>query len=421
MKINLLYNKLGQKNGEELSLNHWFFDFGALVSSFNRIHEPIRLDINNVEIDNNKTYFYAISPGTIAIDDLFREANPIIPENAFNIIQKHKNIFIIINTEHEPIFPHQVKVISGFAKKYQIEKKLIIMTNAFGAESVFNEINPNIRHIKLHFLDYSNYDINKELLIGKIKTKKDGKLFICRNRGAKEHRLGLIYMLLKNNYMDEVNYSYIPERIPYSDSLWDMKRAFHLVLSDLEIEKYYSELLKLVKTYKIDDYEKEYGLIKENQSGESINEFNNSHIQNPVIFRVPELPICYKESYINIVTESNYMCNEIIHPTEKSFRPFVHYQLPLFVASYNHVKYFRDVYEFDMFDDIINHSYDEEIDNKKRIKMITEEIGRLISIKEDIKEFYIKNTDRFEKNREKFFNVSKELFQKEFKILENIK
>ena len=56
-------------------------------------------------------------------------------------------------------------------------------------------------------------------------------------------------------------------------------------------------------------------------------------------------------------------------------------QLPLFVATKHHVKKMRELYGFDFFDDIINHSYDEEPDNGKRMKMIIDEIIRLDNIR----------------------------------------
>ena len=61
---------------------------------------------------------------------------------------------------------------------------------------------------------------------------------------------------------------------------------------------------------------------------------------------------------VNIVTESCYLEDEI-HITEKSMKPFYFYQFPLFLASYGHVKHLKERFGFDVFDDILNHSYDE--------------------------------------------------------------
>ena len=56
--------------------------------------------------------------------------------------------------------------------------------------------------------------------------------------------------------------------------------------------------------------------------------------------------------------------------------------------------------ESHFFDDLIDHSYDNEVDAQKRLQMIIEEIKRLNSIQEDVKKFYIENKERFIKNKQ---------------------
>jgi hypothetical protein len=124
--------------------------------------------------------------------------------------------------------------------------------------------------------------------------------------------------------------------------------------------------------------------------------------------RIPEKPVTFENSYVNIVTESSFIDSEsVVHITEKSFRPFYFYQLPIFVSSHNHVKYLKEIYGFDMFEDVINHSYDDVVDDRNRLFEIMKEIKRLDENKEKIKEFYKKNYDRFEKNKNIIFNILK--------------
>jgi len=113
----------------------------------------------------------------------------------------------------------------------------------------------------------------------------------------------------------------------------------------------------------------------------------------------------YENSYVNIVTESAYFPNEI-HITEKSLKPFYFFQFPLFLSTYNHIKYLKERFEFDVFDDIIDHSYDNEPDNKKRLKMVFSEIIRLNNKKEELMNFYVKNKQRFINNKNKVINIS---------------
>ena len=219
--------------------------------------------------------------------------------------------------------------------------------------------------------------------------------------------------------MDDINYSYVPEFFPNNvGMLGDMQLVYSLVLSEEEVEEQIEEIQEIYQRIKIDDIEEEYKVIGKD------NIFQNSHIQNPNLYRVPEIPNSFHSSYLNIVTESCYESNKIhskvIHPSEKSFRPYMYYQIPLFVATYNHVKYLREAYNFDMFDDIIDHSYDDEFDDKKRLSLIVDEIGRLIQNKDKIKEFYKNNVDRLKKNREIFLRVSQELRKKDVSFLQKI-
>ena len=108
----------------------------------------------------------------------------------------------------------------------------------------------------------------------------------------------------------------------------------------------------------------------------------------------------YSNSYINITTETNFLSPYIVHITEKTFTPFNFYQIPIFVATYQHVKYLKDMYGFDMFDDILDHSYDNEPDERMRLIMFFNEIKRLNENKELLITFYKNNKERFIYNKE---------------------
>ena len=60
-----------------------------------------------------------------------------------------------------------------------------------------------------------------------------------------------------------------------------------------------------------------------------------------------------------------------------------------------------------MFEDILDHSYDNVINDRERLFQIFKEIKRLNEDKEKIKEFYRKNYDRFEKNKNIIFDILK--------------
>lgn len=425
-ELNLLKTHLTKQNGEEVLSAFSFLDFKNLVVHYLHQYATIGdFDIvehfmrNDYITDSNKKYFYGICPQNVAISELIK-FNFGIPTDSLEDIKNNKNFFIIMAMEHEPILENDVIGITKKVKELGIENQLICLTNNSYTKELFETVGEGISiGYKINFLDWSTKYILEQLDIGDIEENKTGKLFLCRNRNAKPHRLSLIYKLLKMGYMDEINYSYVPEFFPNNtEMLGDMQLVYSLVLDETEVEENFEEIKEIYQRIKIDDIEEEYKIIDDN------NIFKNSHIQNPRLYRVPEIPSAFHASYINIVTESCYESStkysKVIHASEKSFRPYMYYQIPLFVATYNHVKYLRETYNFDMFDDIIDHSYDTEFDDKKRLNLIVDEIGRLIKNKDSIKEFYKNNINRIKKNREIFLKVSQELRKKDILFLKNI-
>jgi hypothetical protein len=65
--------------------------------------------------------------------------------------------------------------------------------------------------------------------------------------------------------------------------------------------------------------------------------------------------------------------------TEKSAKPFLMSQMPLFIAAPGYVNQLR-ILGFDLFDDIIDHSYDREDNIFKRCDMVFDELKRLTEL-----------------------------------------
>ena len=104
-----------------------------------------------------------------------------------------------------------------------------------------------------------------------------------------------------------------------------------------------------------------------------INHESNDYASN---VRMPI--ISHTNSYFNIVTETGHcLKNSIIIITEKSYKPIAMFQPFVIVGSPGIIQLLRDD-GYDVFDDIIDHSYDFDVDN--RINLLKEEIVRLCSI-----------------------------------------
>ena len=151
------------------------------------------------------------------------------------------------------------------------------------------------------------------------------------------------------------------------------------------------------------------------------NLFNEPNIEGfPSWMRIPEFGMNYENSYINIVTESKFFDDLFVtHISEKSYRPFFYYQLPMILATQYHIKTMKEKYNFDFFDDIINHSYDNEPNQMRRLKMFVEEIERLDGIQDQVKEFYKNNKQRFEDNKQKVWNMLN-IVEKDYQFFESL-
>lgn len=102
----------------------------------------------------------------------------------------------------------------------------------------------------------------------------------------------------------------------------------------------------------------------------------------------------YQESYINLVTETT-VSNVVPMLSEKTFKPIVAGQLFVLVASPGSIEFLRKI-GIDTFDDIIDHSYDQELDVRQRILKVVTELDRLTML--DIPKIYNNLSERLKKN-----------------------
>lgn len=119
---------------------------------------------------------------------------------------------------------------------------------------------------------------------------------------------------------------------------------------------------------------------------------------------------------IHLVQETSYEFTEdewgtpVSMISEKSMKPLAWGQLPLFLCFKNQVQKIREL-GFDVFDDIIDHSYDNVDDPNLRIQMVIDELEKLCNLYTvaDLQQYKQANMHRFIKNRQKTL----EFFQNE--------
>jgi hypothetical protein len=218
---------------------------------------------------------------------------------------------------------------------------------------------------------------------------KPGKFGLLHNRTPKIHRIILLALLKKNNILENFDWSIIDGwRKNLNKDGWYYE--YDLILSNNTIDSIKNEINFFDK---IDVKKSDYELNTTWFDDDSKLDFEKCFMLDT-----------YQNSYLNIVTESLFFEN-VIHITEKVFKPFYFFQLPIFVSSYSYVKKLKELYGFDVFDDLINHSYDDEPNAEKRMFLIVSELIRLIKNKSDVIEFYKNNEYRFIANQNIVKNI----------------
>lgn len=212
--------------------------------------------------------------------------------------------------------------------------------------------------------------------------------FLSLNNSCRIHRVYLFTQLLKRNLsLDKCSFLFstgTPNGWQYNRKVFES--TLDLLIDERKIDK---ELCNRALTYplpKILDYD--------NTTATFIyNDIN--YLYKTILNLVSETTVGMTEG--DISNENTYTF------TEKTIKPFLVKQIPLFFALPGHINLLREM-GFDMYDDIVNHSYDTELDSVKRLDMILDELDRLLKI--DLVEFKNNNAERFDKNYNLLFKLS---------------
>jgi len=367
----------------------------------NELESPSR-NVRNVKICNiddvsktpNENFYYIITK----IGGYLNFTNELdivktIPNEIKNCFINNDNFKIIFLELNESDFEETIEIVDYRLKKENLNPKRIYYINA--NHKLENLKNKNNSDINVYTINHGQYANCQRLSFTNVTFEPDKEfLFMVHNRALKSHRLGILCLLKKYNILDDVDWSLlrafqIKNLITSKGFIvdWFFKDVFNEeVQESLKNEVDYFSNFEIKKS----KYEHEYNF---DEGGHRYDHNDSYKVKT------------YSNSYINITTETNYVSPYIIHITEKTFTPFNFYQIPIFVATYQHVKYLRDMYGFDMFDDLVNHDYDNEIDNNKRLFMIVDEVRRLNENPQIVKDFYKNNEERFIKNRNIIYEI----------------
>lgn len=338
-------------------------------------------------INLNENYFYIFND---ICNYQFTKNGLCLKDEIINILKKQNNLFIIYINEQEYIKRSDFECIIEGIKNDGINEDRVILINN----------NANLNEYKIHYNSKINVWSTKYLAyfsVNKIFNKKDIHfepnkkfLYMSHNKRCKPIRISLLCYMKQNNLLNDVDWSLMCNG--EIDTVYNNIKEFYDLDSMRDNVNYFNNL-GIVKSF----YEKDVSWDEGGPDPIYVDTFINS--------------------YINITTESNFS-DEEIHITEKSFKPFFFYQIPIIIASRYHINKMKENFGFDFFEDLIDTSYDMELDNKKRFFMIMEIINNLSKKKDYIKSFYIQNKERFVRNKE----LSLQIIEKneDYKFLKNL-
>jgi hypothetical protein len=363
---------------EDLMGSGWYEIENYKICNFNEISE--RKDEN----------FYHIVHVNYTLSKYIIENKKLpISEEIISLLKKHQNLKVIFLTEHECDFGYVIKIMVHILQMIGIpEKQVFIINGNQLLPQLKNEINSEINiHVSnrlqlvitrniVNFCDGYPFKIEKE------------KPFMCYNRNLTMHRLGILTALKHHNLLDDTDWSFLR-----GNRLADMKLENGDI--DPNILRYVFDQDLINETQNSLNFFKNINIKKSDFENYDIDTPDKGQDWNTMFENNP-----YKHSYINIVNESQFEMDNLIHITEKTLIPFYYSQFPLIVATHQHIKKTKELYGFDFFEDFFDLSYDNEPNPQKRMRMIIDEIVRVSKQKDRLEGLYRSSKKRFKYNKE---------------------
>ncbi len=263
---------------------------------------------------------------------------------------------VVINDDNLDFFPQKIENVHyiGYETKY---KPLEIVEN----EHYFNYLHCRVAY------DKSIQDL--PLIIDVLKDRVRNKHYINLNRYPKRHRIELMEYIIKNDFLNSGYNSFVfgKEKVK--------EKSQELGLNC----KYLYEHLPMVLD--LDRYNDEWTLPDPYTNSDGI-------------------PYQYTlDSYLHIITETCYETKGgVFWVSEKIAKPFAGMNFMLLLSKPGTLKWWKSK-GFETFDFIFDESYDNELDDSKRLKLIQIELDKFINLPiNEVHDIYYRNIDRLKHN-----------------------
>jgi hypothetical protein len=308
---------------------------------------------------NEGKYFYKI---------YYKNVTPIdyISKKIIKLAKKNENFYIFLNDSLEGYACLNFDIVNDFVKTHQLENKVIYATGHLDVYQEY-EIWIKNKNFNKNFFVYphnrwfwSSHDFIKQK---KIAISLDKSIwYCCMNNRPRDHRLTAITYL---DFLKMLKYGIVSA----NDRDYEFNALFNyedIISTNLNLlDKDYVSKIQLQKHIT----KKKLPLVAD------VSILSKKCLPNDISVSV------YDKTLINLVTETYYFNNlnkfSEMFISEKSWKPFIAKQIPIIIGPRGIVSRIRN-FGFDMFDDIVDHSYDDEPDSTRLFSAVNS-LNRVIN------------------------------------------
>lgn len=261
--------------------------------------------------------------------------------------------------------------------EYYSEKKFILFTSVENAEAYINAPNVKIVPWGGDITNHQSAYMSLEPLLNKNLDSKH--TFVSLNRNQRNHRCMLLALLHGLNIQEHGIITCL-----FKDKFTELFESANWQFSDQQ-QPVKELLANGFDTFKSNDTTlSESWEIYKNGNNDNVSNFKN------------KLAAFYKETFVEIVTETSYT-EACFNVTEKTLNSVYGCNFPIFLCSKGTVKFLRDM-GLDVFDDVVNHSYDEIENPIDRLYAAIHDNIELLSNNERTKQLWQQHKERFINN-----------------------
>lgn len=295
-----------------------------------------------------------------------------------DICKKYPNVFFIF-------FYHELDFTILLNNQIRQLNNIVYVLNSFNTNDMMLANDKVFPYYIINSYLQKNYNLLSQLYQSQHSLRKCKK-YNFLNGIHKPHRYAAYRLIKKHDLLDEGFFSYLdyPGFLEHKEHRKETAEWL-----DISLEEFENELKTMQIPYFLETYEP---------------------TSQPGLFVTPFLipPIYSWHSYISITSETNYIENSnIVSLSEKSFKAFAGFNIPLIYGQPNIVDYLRDL-GFDMFDDLFDNttvnSKAKTLDKLDRNLQVIKNMSL-----EELHNFYTNNYHRIKNNFYHLKNRMKEL------------